>query len=159
MIHALDHVTVAVHSLEKTVASCELLLGRRADRGNGVAPASFRLANVRLVLEATPASAAEGLCGLAFATTHIDKARRLLERRGLPVQTSTEADSLAVGRSATHGVALSLVARGLDAGSARPSPIVAAEPDAAVTGLDHVVIRSPDPEPRSRATPAACRPW
>jgi catechol 2,3-dioxygenase-like lactoylglutathione lyase family enzyme len=134
MIEALDHIVVVTAPLEAGTRECELLLGRRAERG------AIRLGNVRLVLSD---AVGEGLASLAFAVRDLAKAKRLLERRGLP--TTQEADALHVAPRATHGVPVTLAARRVDAASA-PSPLAGAEPDAAVAGLDHVVIRTPDPE-------------
>jgi catechol 2,3-dioxygenase-like lactoylglutathione lyase family enzyme len=76
----------------------------------------------------------------------LEKARRLLSQRALPVSDDEPPDSLralAVAPSATHQVPILLVQQQADA---QPSPLLAAEEATAVAGLDHVVIRSPDPE-------------
>jgi catechol 2,3-dioxygenase-like lactoylglutathione lyase family enzyme len=140
MIRALDHITVAAHSQDTAVAGYELLLGHRADKG------SIQLANMRLELQAAHASSPEGLSTLTFAAADIDKARQLLERRGLPATRRDGSHTLDIAPAATHGVAISLVARDAGAPVASPSPLLAAESDAAVSALDHVVVRSPDPE-------------
>ncbi len=141
MIHALDHIAVAARSPDAAAAGYELLLGRRADRG------SIQLANMRLELETANASVPEGLSALAFAATDLDKAQRLLERRGLPGARSGASGSLDIAATATHGVAVSLIERDPGAAALSPSPLAAAaEPAAAVERLDHVVVRSPDPE-------------
>jgi len=138
MIHALDHIVLTAKSPDAAVAGYEALLGRRADR------ASFQLANVRLDLRAFD-GADEGLSGLAFAAADIDGAQRLLGRRGLLVSKVDALRAVHIAQTATHQVAISLVAQDPDA-ERRPSPNAAAEQDAAVTGLDHVVVRSPNPE-------------
>jgi len=140
MIHALDHITVAARSLDAAATGYELLLGRRA--GNG----SIQLANMRLELQATDASTPEGLAALAFAAAGVDKARQLLERRGLPATMRDASHALDIARPATHGVAIALIDRSADAVRPEPSPLAGAEPAAAVSGLDHVVVRTPDPE-------------
>lgn len=134
MIHALDHVALAAPSLDAAVADYQLLLGRRADG------ASFQLANVRLDLRA----GGDGIAALGFAAGDLEKAQRLLQQRALP---ATRAEtSLQIAPAATHGVAISILTRDPGADAAQLSPLEGAEQDAAVTGLDHVVIRSPNPE-------------
>jgi catechol 2,3-dioxygenase-like lactoylglutathione lyase family enzyme len=138
MIDALDHIALAVASPAAAAADYQVLLGRRADG------ASIRLANIKLELRTTgDASAAGALAGLGFATADLDKAERLLRQRALPLTRAGSA--LQIAREATHGVALSLV-EAAAGDAARPSPLQDAEADAAVAALDHVVIRSPNPE-------------
>ena len=79
MIHALDHIVLAVPSVDVAAAGYRLLLGRRGDG------ASFQLANVRLDLRALDGAASEGLSALAFAVGDMDKAQRLLQQRALSV--------------------------------------------------------------------------
>lgn len=139
MIHALDHITIATHSHDAAVAGYELLLGHRANKG------SIQLANMRLELQAADSSSPEGLSALVFAAADIDKARHLLERRGLPATKRDAPHTLDIAPDATHGVAISLVARDAGTPVASPPPLLAAESAAAVSALDHVVVRSPDP--------------
>ena len=144
MIHALDHIVVAAASLEAAVVDYELLVGRRADRpdaGSGVPRASIQLANARL--ELTSATAGDGLSALAFAVADLGKAGQLLERRALPPSRSDDGRVLRMASEDTHRVPLLLVERA--SGAISPSQAVGEE-DATVTGLDHVVIRSPNPE-------------
>jgi catechol 2,3-dioxygenase-like lactoylglutathione lyase family enzyme len=139
MIHALDHIVLAVKSLDATVGGYEALLGRRVDR------ASFQLANVRLEIRA----GGEGLSTLAFAVGDMEKAQRLLQQRALPVTQAESSDKsrvLHVAPAATHGVAISVLASSPDSDAPRPSPLERAEEASAVASLDHVVIRSPNPE-------------
>jgi catechol 2,3-dioxygenase-like lactoylglutathione lyase family enzyme len=148
MIHGLDHIVVAAGSLEAAAAGYEVLLGRRADRAagsSGPAHASIQLANMRLELAAATAGAGDGLSALAFAVADIGKARQLIERRALP--TTKVADGiLHIAPEATHAVPVVLVERAASAGATTPSPLAAVEEAAAVAALDHVVIRSPNPE-------------
>jgi catechol 2,3-dioxygenase-like lactoylglutathione lyase family enzyme len=139
MIDRLDHIVLAASSPDAAVADCETLLGRRAD---GL---SIQLANVRLEVRAGAEGAVDGLSGLVFATPDSARAERLLDRRALPV--AAEADgTLRIAAAATHGVSISLVPRsGTDA--PRSSQAIAGADEAGcVSGLDHVVIRSADPE-------------
>jgi catechol 2,3-dioxygenase-like lactoylglutathione lyase family enzyme len=142
MIHGLDHIVLAVPSLDAATAGYRLLLGRHADA------ASFQLANVRLDLRSHDATAGEGLSALAFAVDDIEKTRRLLQRRALSITQPDAADTssvLQIGPAATHGVVMAVVARSHQ--GVAVSPLLAgAEEAGAVAGLDHVVIRSPNPE-------------
>lgn len=121
MIAALDHLIVG-----GSVAAYETLLGRSASYGR------LRTGNVGLRFEDGPA----GLRSMAFATTDIDKAATLLERRA--VKTERTRDGVSFDG---HGVAIGLCAGPSEA----PSP-VATEDAAAVASLDHVVVRTPNPE-------------
>ena len=142
MIHALDHIVIAAPSVDAAVAGYRLLLGRRADS------ASFRLANVRLDLRAHD-GAAEGLSALGFAVGDMEKARRLLRQRALPVTQVDEgrkSEVLHIAPAATHGVAISVLENNSGNGVPPLSPLESAEESGAVTSLDHVVIRSPNAE-------------
>jgi catechol 2,3-dioxygenase-like lactoylglutathione lyase family enzyme len=141
MINGLDHIVLAVPSVD-AAAGYRLLLGRRADG------ASFQLANVRLDLRRHGTTTDEGLSALAFAVDDMGKARRLLQQRALSVsQTDTGEGSsvVQIASAATHGVALSVLARSREA-VARSPVLAGAEEAGAVTSLDHIVIRSPNPE-------------
>ncbi len=172
LLHGLDHVVVAVRDLEAAVATYRTLLGRApawrapAD-GGGAAIATFALANVAVELMAPSGAGAmaerlaavlgaqgEGLASLAFATGDIDRVHRRLARLGLDPEPVTEGVSVDTGTGArrpwrrtraatagTHGVRLFVMQQP----PLPPSPPLGAEP-AAVSGLDHVVIRTPDPE-------------
>ena len=152
MIHALDRMVVSTTSLQAAAANYELPLGRHAatPAGSGIpARASIQLANVRLDLVAAPAGVADGLSELGFAIADIGKAQRLLERRALSLRKGDEPvlhQVLHIAPEAAHGVSLSLVERAPGAGLAPPSALMGSEEAAAMAGLDHVVIRSPDPE-------------
>ena len=172
ILHGLDHVVVAVRDLEAAVATYRTLLGRtpawRAEaHGGGATIAIFALANVAVELMAPagrgPAAdrltavldaQGEGLASLAFATGDIDRAHRRLARLGLEPEPIAEGVSVEAGTGArrpwrrtraatarTHGVRLFV----LQQAPLPPSSPLAPEP-AAVSGLDHVVIRTPDPE-------------
>jgi len=168
MIHALDHVVLAVQDLDTAVTSYETLLGRPCDgrsADGGVTYAWFRLANMALAiaartdpvptgdwLDARLKTSGDGLAGMAFAVDNLDKARNLTGRRGLPcgeprplplpqretgeVRATTTA---VLSAAATHGVRLSLIER-------EPVRSRGTTADSAISGLDHVVVRSPNPE-------------
>jgi len=121
MLAALDHLVVG-----GSVAAYETLLGRRAVDGR------LRTGNVGVRFEPD----ASGLRSMAFAAPDLDKAATLLERRAVPANRTNAGLSL-VG----HGVAIAVVAQSGEA----ESPL-AADAGSAVSGLDHVVVRTPNPE-------------
>ena len=170
-ISTLDHVVIAVRDLDAGTAAYQRLLGcppgwRAEAAGGGAQTALFQLGNVaaeliapagegpgaerlRAVLEAQ----GEGLASLAFAVDDIERAHRRLGRLGLEPEAIVAGESVdrATGAcrrwrrtraatAATLGVRIFLIQR--------EAPIAAPPPAApgAVTGLDHVVIRTPDPE-------------
>ena len=142
MIHALDHIVLAAASIDTATADYRLLLGRRPDG------TSFQLANVRLDLRA-PEDAAERLSALAFAVGDLEKARHLLQQRALPVtraETNDKSRVLYIALEATHGVAMSVLARDPGMGTLSCSPLDSDDQASAVASLDHVVIRSRNPE-------------
>lgn len=124
MIQALDHLTLA-----GSTSVYETLLGRRSVDGR------LQTGNVGL----TFGSGGAALSAMVFATADLDKAASLLERRGV---ATTRSKTLELSTSASHGVPIALVER-----SARPalSPALVDEA-AAVSALDHVVVRSPNLE-------------
>ncbi len=122
MIAALDHLTIA-----GSAATYETLLGRRAHGDR------LRTGNVGLVLVE---GQAPGLQSMTFSTLDLDKAATLLRRRA--VETSHEGDVISFS---AHGVPLRVV----PTADASPSPPTGDEA-ACVSGLDHVVVRTPNPE-------------
>lgn len=124
MITFLDHLALA-----GSTSVYETLIGRHAVEGR------LQTGNVGL----TFGSGGAALSAMVFATPALDKAANLLERRGVAM---TRGATLELSTTATHGVPVALVER-----SARPalSPAIVDE-DAAVSALDHVVVRSPNPE-------------
>jgi catechol 2,3-dioxygenase-like lactoylglutathione lyase family enzyme len=159
MIHALDHVAVAVEDLDTAVRDYEALLGRVPERTAelaGAVRAWFHLENMSLELIAAcgpgPAgdrvrarldAGGEGLLLIAFAVGDLEASARLLERRGVRGHgRSDEAWSLHPGE--TCGVQIVLVPRTAET---RPSPSQVEQPISAVpTGLDHVVVHTPNPD-------------
>ena len=121
MITALDHVT-----LGGSAAVYETLLGRRATDGR------LRTGNVGLAFS----GGASGLHSMTFATGDVGKAATLLERRAAAMTLDGDAIALT-----GNGVAISVAAKGSDP----PSPFTADEA-ACVSSLDHVVVRTPNPE-------------
>jgi catechol 2,3-dioxygenase-like lactoylglutathione lyase family enzyme len=172
IIHALDHVVVAVRHLEPAVAAYRALLGRapawRAEaHGGGATVVTFALENlaVELMAPSGPGPVAErlqaaldaqgeGLASLAFATTDIERAHRRLVRLGLEPEPIADGESVDAATGArrrwrrtraatarTHGVRVFLLQQ-----APLPPSRLEVPGSAAVTGLDHVVVRTPDPE-------------
>jgi catechol 2,3-dioxygenase-like lactoylglutathione lyase family enzyme len=133
VIDALDHLTLRASFRAGAVSAYETLFGRRADNGG------LRVGNVGLVIEDDASTAR--LSAMVFATSSLDKAQRLLERRALPAEL--RGDRLVLSTEATHGVAIALAEVN---GTASPSPLKDSSEAASITTLDHVVIRSPNPE-------------
>jgi catechol 2,3-dioxygenase-like lactoylglutathione lyase family enzyme len=121
VIDALDHLVIGGSD-----AVYETLLGRRARDGR------LRTGNVGLAFT----GGATGLQSMVFATADVGKAARLLERRA--VTATRDGDVLGL---TGHGVPIGLAARESDP----PSPVVHEEA-ACVSALDHVVVRTPNPE-------------
>jgi catechol 2,3-dioxygenase-like lactoylglutathione lyase family enzyme len=126
VIEALDHLTLA-----GSAAAYETLLGRRAVDGR------LQTGNVGLTFGAD----GDVLSSMAFATRDLDKAARLLERRAVPGER--RGDRFILAREATHGVAIELCEH---KEHAMPSPLAGSDEAASISALDHVVVRSPNPD-------------
>ncbi|HTR83867.1 MAG TPA: VOC family protein [Reyranella sp.] len=124
MIDALDHLTLKASFLAGAVGAYETLLGRKAESG------ALRVGNVGLVIEDDASTAR--LTSMVFATSSVEKTEQLLERRGLKLTPE-----------ATHGVTIALTER---RETPAPSPLFKSSEAESITELDHVVIRSPNPE-------------
>ena len=125
MIDALEYLTIA-----GSAAAYETFLGR------GVVDGRLQTRNVGVVFS----SGDQPLSSMVFATLSLDKARHLLERRG--VATTMGGSMLRLSTAASHGVAVALVER---SGQPAPSPAIVDEASA-ISALDHIVIRTPNPE-------------
>jgi catechol 2,3-dioxygenase-like lactoylglutathione lyase family enzyme len=133
MIDALDHLVLRASFRAGAVGAYETLLGRKAEDGQ------LRVGNVGLTIE-DHASTAQ-LSAMVFATASLEKAARLLERRAVP--SERKGGRLVLSTQATHGVPIVLVER---TEVPAPSPPLKSSEAAAISSLDHVVIRSPNPE-------------
>lgn len=158
-IQALDHVVLAVRDFEAAATGYEALLGRRARRtepAGGAVRAWFRLSNMSLEIIAPTGdgvagdrvrerldSHGEGPSLLAFAVDDLGEAERRLGRRGVGVKPVMGGafDALAADPATTHG--LPMVFATFE--THPPAPALGDEA-AAIEGLDHVVIHTPDPE-------------
>jgi catechol 2,3-dioxygenase-like lactoylglutathione lyase family enzyme len=121
MITALDHLTIG-----GSLKVYETLLGRCPIEGQ------LRTANVGLTFADGP----PGLRSMTFSTGDLAKAATLLERRAVPFVQDDDRASFE-----GHGVAIAIAAETMPV----PSPCIDDEA-ACVSGLDHVVIRTPNPE-------------
>lgn len=170
MIKALDHVALVVEDLDAAVSAYEALLGRAPNwRGadGGAHHAWFQLSNMALdviaptgpgytgdPVKARLDEAGEGIWALAFTVDDMAKTRHRLERVGVP---STEARPIRATHpdtgekrywttsvahpAATHGMNIFLIEE-----APWPASPFNGDEAAAVSGLDHVVIRTPNPE-------------
>jgi catechol 2,3-dioxygenase-like lactoylglutathione lyase family enzyme len=155
LVLGLDHVTLVVEDLGEAVATYETLFAQSCagrGEGDGLNWALFAVANTALVLVAPhgeptplsehiaspPAGTTTAIGALAFAVTELEHAGLLLSRRGLP---AIEPAVPWLDRPAMPLMPAS--ARGLNLLLTRQASI--ADPASAIR-LDHVVIRSGDPE-------------
>lgn len=137
MINGLERVLLAAASPAAAARSYGTLLGMPvADAGE---PPALQTSNVRLDFIPTIANVPEGLNGLCFAVGDLSKTMHLCERRGLRVHMA--GGRLHAATDSTHGVPLSFVEAPVPQDGKRASCDAAT-----VSGLDHVVIRTPNPE-------------
>jgi catechol 2,3-dioxygenase-like lactoylglutathione lyase family enzyme len=152
LISGLDHVVIAVRDLAVGAAAYETLLKRKPgpiQTREGVATLRIDAGNCAVELMAPVGegetarrlSAAledgEGLKSLVFAAADIEAAHRRAERVGLapgPIAAREGRRSFRADTNRTHGVRLFFIER--EGAPATPSR----------AGLDHVVIRTGDPE-------------
>lgn len=158
MIHALDHVAIAVADLDAAAANYEALLGRTAERGPpavGAERAWFHLPNMSLEIIAAsgpgPAgdrvrarleAAGEGLLIFGFAVEDLTASARLLERRGLRGHGRSD-DAWSLHPGDTDGIQIVLMPR--RSGNRPPLSRIEQAAEAVPLGLDHVVVHSPNP--------------
>jgi catechol 2,3-dioxygenase-like lactoylglutathione lyase family enzyme len=133
MIAALDHLVLSASFVAGAVGACETLLGRRADQSR------FRLGNVGLAIEEDASTAR--LSSMVFATKSLDEAQRLLERRA--VACTRTGQRLDLSTAASHQVPIALI-EGTEPTST--SALKESSDAASISALDHVVIRTPNPE-------------
>ena len=176
VIDALDHVILAVRDLEAATRAYALLLGRRPSwRGEhpaaGSANTLFRLDNTYLelltpsgpgeigsVLGAWLAANGEGPLGLAFGTSDAAECHAELAERGLlpgPVSKGLGRDvesgairewlNVMLPLARTRGVLLFAIQHTSPA-ELLPPAAIAGKREAAVSGLDHAVVETTEPE-------------
>jgi catechol 2,3-dioxygenase-like lactoylglutathione lyase family enzyme len=136
MISVLDHVSLRTLDTATAIADYTAVLGRTAHGSR------IQLGNMALevVTGDQPAGVAE--VGLVFAAADLPETARRLARRAVPNETST-GGRVILDKAATHQVAIELVAQPSGAG-----PLAAGGTAAGtdIAGLDHVVVRTRDPE-------------
>jgi catechol 2,3-dioxygenase-like lactoylglutathione lyase family enzyme len=149
MITAVSHLAFAADDVEAARADYEIVLDRKpqelqADDGKKLY--RFQLANVAFEISAADGRG-EGLKSIGFEAVDIEGTMRKLGRRGLGVgaiaeQTFSGGGGMTrrfaeISPASTHGVGITVVETLTrpDMGALR-----------SVSGLDHVVIRSPNPE-------------
>lgn len=171
MITAIDHVALAVRDLDPVIDGYRRMLGREPNwigGDGGARHAWFQLPNMALDIITPHGEGAfgdrmrahldakgEGIWAIAFTTENLDGAQKLLARRGLhmtePALTRSTHDD---GRKRywfganphpddTAGLQVLLIAPPRDG---VPWPLSEPTGDGAVEKLDHVVIRTPNPD-------------
>ena len=131
MIEALDHIVLRTADAGSAVASYEAVLGRKA------AGTRLQLGNMALEFAAANPTAPSAELGLMFAVRDLPAAVHRLQRRAIPSAPPQDGRVL-LDTAATHEVVIGLVAlkeRSADGGDL-----------ADILGLDHVVVRTRDPE-------------
>ncbi len=153
MITAVSHLAFAADDVEAAIADYEIVLDRKADRfhsADGKPLGRFQLPNIAFEISAAEGRG-EGLKSIGFEAVDIDGTVRKLSRRGLVVgeiaeQTFSPSSGgngmtrrlAEISPASTHGVAMSVLET--------LTPASVAQAGSSVSGLDHVVIRSPNPE-------------
>jgi catechol 2,3-dioxygenase-like lactoylglutathione lyase family enzyme len=174
VITGFDHAPVIVRDLDAAVGRYTALFGREPSwigALDGARHAWFQLANIAIEVIAAEGEGEtgdnirrwfdqggnEGLSALGFATQAFDEARRMLDRRGVGMRAAEESRSVdTAGQERswryamadlanTRGIQLFLVDRPERGPAWPPSPVIGDEA-AAVAGVDHVVVRSVNPE-------------
>lgn len=155
MITGFDHVVIAVRDLSAGIQAYETLLGAQAEpvrEHGGAATALVATDNIAVELmaptgngevadrlRATLDADGEGLKSLVFTVADIEAMHRRCARVGLaPEEIAVHEGwrSFRIGAAHTHGARLFCIER---AAPLAPSA-------AAVSGLDHIVLRTSDPE-------------
>jgi catechol 2,3-dioxygenase-like lactoylglutathione lyase family enzyme len=160
MIAGFDHVVIVVRDFEAGVRNYETLLGATASEAmvrDGAAVATMPLSNVSVELMAPVAAGVgaerleaaladgEGLKSLVFATADIERAHRRFSRVGLAPEPIRDAEGtpgarvFRLAKERVQGLRLFVMQRGeivQDAGAS----------DHGVSGVDHIVARTPAPE-------------
>ena len=169
MISGLDHVVILLNDLEAGVAAYQALFARAPSwrsRSDGVATVLFTLDNMTLELMAPDGESeiadrvravlkaqGEGLASICFRTNDIAKMHRRLVRLALKPDAVAEVASRDVATGASLSWKRTRAATDATRGVrqfflelAEDRPLSQVVGDAAITGLDHVVIATQDPE-------------
>jgi catechol 2,3-dioxygenase-like lactoylglutathione lyase family enzyme len=148
MITALAQISIGVSDIESATAAMSRLFAREPSLGEE--DAVFQLANTRLAL--TMSEQGDGLSAITFEVDDATKAFRAAERRALAPQQPVafaesdtdgairEGHAIDLDVAATFGVPLKLVHY-----AKNQSPLSPQTSESAITGLDHIVIRTTHP--------------
>ncbi|MGE0700863.1 MAG: VOC family protein [Hyphomicrobiaceae bacterium] len=147
MITGLADIELAVADVASAADGLAAVLGRSHVRCAGPAEGqasggrTIRLENMSVSLMPVgqmcgPPSEAPPI-RLVLATDDAERAAHRLGRRGLPGKLRGDGAVLELDTGPTHGVAIGVAARAASASD---------DPTADIAGLDHVVVRTPDPE-------------
>lgn len=134
MITGIDHISLGVTGASEAAAGYAAILDREPRDGR------LQLDNAALVFQpaSRPDEASAGpALGLILATADVAATARRLSRRALPAIAGPIIDRYDIEPSATHGVPIGIVAA---------REMVSSDTTRDIVGLDHVVIRTPDPE-------------
>ncbi len=174
MIHALDHVDLVVKDLDAAAEQYTALLGRKPvwlAEANGVKHVWFQLGNMGLNIMSPTGpgvtgdtvrtrlnSVGEGIYALAFAVRDLAAAAKLIERRGIPASPPSPIratdpktgekrywNTSVLASTATAGTQIFLTERN-EASPPFPMSEPVGDERAAVNELDHVIIRTPNPD-------------
>lgn len=155
MITSLDRIRLQAADVAGAATSMEQLLGFSAERGEE--GAVLRLPGLSLDIDPTE-SGTDGLSGLAFGVEDLGAASGILERRALRPSSPRPSSPVAFAESdtrgnliegrrvdlsveATHGVPVSLIEYTAKPGAGQEG----LSTKGAVSGVDHVVIRTTHP--------------
>ena len=153
MITAVNHVALAADDPERTAADYEQVFGRKPQvyaGDDGRTLHRFQLDNI--AFEIVRAAGATGLQRVGFEVDDMAATARKFGRRGLGCEASItehwragddgviERAVVPISAATTHGMGMALVATARSEGT--PPPAAAH----GVTSIDHLVVRSPNPE-------------
>lgn len=135
LIERLEHIALAVPDAAAAAADYAQVLDRPLAAGGRL---RLQSENIALVLEQASADAPNAAVRLAFATQDLVEAKHRLERRGLLSSYPGDDDErIDLDLAGTHGVPVSIVSPGSVPGHGAQGDLA---------GLDHVVIRTSEPE-------------
>jgi len=153
MITAVNHVALAADDPRQAAADYELVFGRKPQVFSGTdGSALYRFQLDNIAFEITRANGAAGLYRVGFEVDDMIATARKFGRRGLGCEAPVvehwrAADGASIERSVapissatTHGVGIALVA------TARATGTPPAGATHGVTAIDHLVVRSANPE-------------
>lgn len=137
MITGIDHIAVEVADAAASAADYAAVLGRQPGPETG----QLQLDNTAVRFQGGTAAGAQRdvpvHLRLVLATADLPAAMHRLTRRGLPGSVRQADGVFEIETGTTHGVAI---------GVAAARGAVAMDEAADISGLDHIVVRTPDPE-------------